>query len=111
MLPEPSRVPPPISGPNESMRMVHEQEAEPDLTTENTAPALNFNPLLHIHEGPPRVESPRDGIRGMSSPIKDTLNSSSPEPKLDQTEAGQHRMRMDDFDSTSSEDGIGRAHV
>jgi hypothetical protein len=104
MLPEPSRVPPSISGPNESMRMVHEQEAEPDLTTENTAPTLNFNPLLHVHEGPPRVESPRDGIRGMSSPIKDTLNSSSPEPKLDHIEAGQHRMRMDDFDSTFSED-------
>jgi len=104
MIPESSRVPPAISEPDESMRMVQEQEPEPDLITEDTAPSLNFNPLVQTYEEPSQAESPRDGRRGMFSPIKDALTSSPSEPKPEKARRAKNRMQMDDFDSTSSED-------
>jgi len=104
MIPEPSRVPPTVSEPNESLRMVQEQEPEPALITEDTAPVLNYNPSIQTYEEPPQAESPRDGRRGMFSPIKDALKSSPSDSKPEKARRAKDRMQMDDFDSTSSED-------
>jgi len=100
-IPEPSRAPPSVAEPNGSMRMV---QPEPDIVTEDTAPALNFSPPIQTSEEPPQSESPRDGRRGMFSPIKDALKSSPSEPKPEKARRAKNRMQMDDFDSTSSED-------
>ena len=54
-----------------------------------------------------QVESPKESRRGMFSPIKDALLSSSPassEPKPEKVKKAKHRMLMDDFDSDSSPD-------
>ena len=52
-----------------------------------------------------QVESPKESRRGMFSPIKDALLSSSPvssEPKPEKVKKAKQRMLMDDFDSDSS---------
>ena len=52
-----------------------------------------------------QVESPKESRRGMFSPIKDALLSSSPassEPKPEKVKKAKHRMLMDEFDSDSS---------
>ena len=49
--------------------------------------------------------SPKESRRGVFSPIKDALLSSSPssaEPKPEKVKRAKHRMLMDDFDSDSS---------
>ena len=52
-----------------------------------------------------QVESPKESRRGMFSPIRDALLSSSPassEPKPEKVKRAKHRMLMDEFDSDSS---------
>ena len=51
--------------------------------------------------------SPKESRRGVFSPIKDALLSSSPgsaEPKPEKVKKAKHRMLMDEFDSDSSPD-------
>lgn len=96
-IPEPSR-----ASPTGSMRMV--QPKQPAVTTEEAAPALNFNPPTETYEEPPQAESPKDTRRGMFSPIKDVLRSTPSEPKPEKARKAKNRMHMDDFDSSSSED-------
>lgn len=103
-LPEPTRAAPPVWEPQGSLRMVHQPEPEPDLITEDTAPALNFDPPQEFYEEPPQAESPRDGRRGMFSPIRDVLKSSPTEPKPEKARRAKNRMQMDEFDSSSSDD-------
>lgn len=100
-IPEPTRAPPSVSEPIASMRMV---QPEPDLRTEDTTPALNFSPQPQTYDEPIQAETPRDGRRGMFSPIKDALKSSPSEPRPEKARRAKNRMQMDDFDSTSSED-------
>ena len=52
-------------------------------------------------EEPMQSESPKDAKRGMFSPIKDVLKSSPAQPKPEKVRKAKHRMRMDDFDSSS----------
>ena len=101
-IPEPSRAPPTVSEPIGSTRMV--QSEQPAITTEEAAPALNFNPPTETNEEPPQAESPKDTRRGMFSPIKDVLRSTPSEPKPEKARKAKNRMHMDDFDSSSSED-------
>ena len=54
-----------------------------------------------------QIESPKESRRGMFSPIKDALLSSSPatsELKPEKVKRAKHRMLIDDFDSDSSPD-------
>ena len=99
-IPEPSRAPPAINESSGSMRIV---KPEADIVNEDTAPALNFNPSAQAYEEPHQADSPRDGRRGMFSPIKDALKSST-EPKPEKVRRARNRMQMDDFDSSASED-------
>jgi len=53
------------------------------------------------------IESPKESRRGMFSPIKDVLSSSSPssaEAKPEKVKKAKQRMPMDEFDSDSSPD-------
>ena len=100
-MPEPSRAPPSVSDSNESMHIVH---PESDIVTEDTAPALNFNPTNQTYDESPQVESSRDGRHEISSPIRSAPHFSSPEPKPESVQGVKNRMRIDDFDSSSSED-------
>ena len=100
-VPEPSRVPPSVSEPNGSMRLV---EPEADIISEDTAPALNYNPPIQTYQPPVQAQSPTDGRRGMFFPIKDALKSPPSEPKPEKARRAKNRMQMDDFDSSSSDD-------
>ena len=100
-IPEPSRAPPSVSDSNESMHIVH---PESDIVTEDTAPALNFNPPIQSYDNSPQAESPRGGRRETSSPFRDPPHFSPSEPKPERVQRARNRMPMDDFDSTSSED-------
>lgn len=102
ILQEPNRAPPSVSEPNGSLRVI--QQADPDLITKETAPALNFNPSPQSYEESPQADSPRDGRRGIFAPVKDVLKSSPSEPRPEKARRAKNRMQMDDFDSTSSED-------
>ncbi|KAL6721706.1 protein phosphatase regulator [Lecanora helva] len=99
-IPEPSRPPPPASEPNRSIHLV---QPEPDIVTEDTAPALNFNPAVQSYEEPGEPDSPNLGKQGLFSSIKDAVRSPS-ESKPEQARQAQTRMQMNDFDTSSSED-------
>ncbi|KAK4694060.1 hypothetical protein P7C71_g3454, partial [Lecanoromycetidae sp. Uapishka_2] len=103
IIPEPSRAPPISSDSNGSMRT---PQLETNSVTEDTAPAsaLNFDPAPANYEEPLQSESPKDGRRGMFSPIRDVLKSSPSDPKPEKARKAKHRMQMDDFDSSSEED-------
>lgn len=97
-IPEPSRPPPIVSEPVGSMRLV---QPEPDMGTEDSARALNFNPLMTSRDEQIQSESPRDGRRGMFSQIQDALRSSPSEPDA---EKAKPRMHIDDFDTSEEEE-------
>lgn len=65
-------------------------------------PPSEPRPGHHMEAG-----SPKESRRGVFSPIKDALLSSSPgsaEPKPEKVKKAKHRMLMDEFDSDSSPD-------
>ena len=60
-----------------------------------------------LPEEPIQIESAKESRRGMFSPIKDAILSSSPsssEPKPEKVKKAKQRMPMDEFDSDSSPD-------
>lgn len=76
-IPEPNRAPPAFLEPHGSMRMV---QTEPDLISEDGAPALNFNPAVTTREEHMQSGSPRDARRGMFSAVgeEEPMQSGSP---------------------------------
>ena len=75
---ESSRAPPTRSEQNGSMRLV---QTEPDLTPEDTEPALNFDPPVAAREGSVHSGSPRDARRGMILPARDEEPTQSGSPR------------------------------
>lgn len=81
------------------------EEPQQDLfsRTQQTA-EVNSEPTA---EDSFQIESPKESRRGMFSPIKDILSSSSPsssEAKPEKVKKAKQRMPMDEFDSDSSPD-------
>lgn len=100
-IPEPSRAPPIALDASESMRVV-QPEAQPAFDDVVAPAPLQFKSPEKVREEPLQPESPKDKSRGVLSPIKDVLTSSSSEPKPEKARKAKNRMHMDDFDSSSS---------
>ena len=100
MVPPPTRTPPSVA--HISIPRAFE---EPDGN-----PSGEARQREQVNRGPPfaepvQVESPKESRRGMFSPIKDALLSSSPsstEPKPEKVKRAKQRVPMDEFDSDPS---------
>ena len=86
------------------------EEPARDLSSE-PPPAEEVAPE-NTSEEPMRVGSPKESRRGMFSPIKDALLSTTPsssEPKPEKVKKAKQRMPMDEFDSDPSPETDERA--
>ena len=87
------------------------EESRQDLSSE-PPPAEDMAPELTPEE-PVQIGSPKESRRGMFSPIKDALLSSTPssEPKPEKVKKAKQRMPMDEFDSDTSPETEERADL
>lgn len=102
LIPPPKRAPPSVA--QISIPRAFE-EPQGDLAN-RTRQAEEETPEP-TREEPSQIESPKESRRGVFSPIKDVLLSSSPstsEPKPEKVKKVKQRMPMDEFDSDSSPD-------
>ena len=100
-IPEPSRAPPSVSEPNRSIHLV---QPEGDMITEDTAPALNFDPPTQTTQEPPQIEMARDGRRGMFPSTNAAVNFPSPDTRPEQAQGARDLIQKDDIGFSSSED-------
>jgi len=101
-IPQPNRAPPSVTQIS-IPRAFEEPQQDLFSRTQQTA-EVNSEPTI---EDSFQVESPKEPRRGMFSPIKDALLSSSPsslEAKREKVKKAKQRMPMDDFDSDTSSD-------
>lgn len=99
-IPPPNRPPPSVA-----QITIPRAFEEPRRGYSNETPQMGEMSMEPPAEEP--VESPKESRRGMFSPIKDALMSStqsSSEPKPEKVKKAKQRMPMDDFDSDYSPD-------
>lgn len=100
--PPPNRAPPSVAQIN--IPRAFEEPRQPISNDTLPVEELTSEPAP---EEPVPVESPKESRRGMFSPIKDALLSSSPsssEPRPEKVKKAKQRMPMDEFDSDTSPD-------
>lgn len=105
--PQQNMTSPPTNGPPRSVAEIKIPKAfeEPSGNISQEVSRMEQPSDRSQFEEQTQVGSPKESRRGMFSPIKDALLSSSPassEPKPEKVKKAKHRMLMDEFDSDSS---------
>ena len=100
-IPEPSRAPPSVSEPNRTIQLV---QPEAGIVTEDTAPALNFNPPVQTSQEPPQTDMVRGERRGVISPTNTAVKLTSPDTRPEQAQGARNLIQKDDVGFSSSED-------
>ena len=100
---------PPANGPPQSVGQIKIPRAfeEPPRSIRSDVAQVRVPSPEPEPEESIQIESPKESRRGVFSPIKDALLSSSPgssEPKPEKVKKAKHRMLIDEFDSDSSPD-------